>query len=313
MSASNPKHTRPQGSRPRSGGAHAAPSPKGGRLPSLVFGLVFLLGFALLMYPLVSSSWNSWTQSRMVSDYEEQAAQVGESASAAWFEAADAYNATLTGKGIPDAFAFHEEDEDAEYAAQLAFREDGMMGYLDIPRISQTLPIYHTTGEDSLARGVGHLQGSALPVGGPDTHCVLSAHRGLPSAALFTDLDQLEVGDKFFMYVLDRSMAYEVDQVLVVEPEQTESLAIEPGEDYVTLVTCTPYSINSHRLLVRGHRVPYEEALAEADAAGSVRSIFTQYWLWIALGLAVVALVMGLLRAAKRKREEAASRARVRW
>lgn len=150
---------------------------------------------------------------------------------------------------------------------------------------------------------MGHLQGSGLPAGGESTHCVLSAHRGLPSAALFTDLDQLAEGDKFFIYALDRTMAYQVDQILVVEPTQTESLSIAPGEDLVTLVTCTPYGVNTHRLLVRGHRVPYDPADEAADDAS--QSIFTQYWLWILLGLAVVALVLLTLWLLTRKHKKA--------
>ena len=166
----------------------------------------------------------------------------------------------------------------------------------------QNLPIYHTTSEEALEKGVGHLQGSGLPVGGESTHCVLSAHRGLPSASLFTDLDQLAEGDKFFIHVLDRTMAYQVDQILVVEPTQTESLSITSGEDLVTLVTCTPYGVNTHRLLVRGHRVPYDPAdEATADAS---QSIFTQYWLWILLGLATVALVLLALWLLTRKHKK---------
>ena len=166
----------------------------------------------------------------------------------------------------------------------------------------QNLPIYHTTSEEALEKGVGHLQSSGLPVGGESTHCVLSAHRGLPSASLFTDLDQLAEGDKFFIHVLDRTMAYQVDQILVVEPTQTESLSITSGEDLVTLVTCTPYGVNTHRLLVRGHRVPYDPAdEATADAS---QSIFTQYWLWILLGLATVALVLLALWLLTRKHKK---------
>ena len=266
------------------------------RLINVIAGLVFAAGLAVLLYPLVSDAWNSWRQARLVSEYDERVAATsatdnGAAENDAWFAKANAYNASLSGKGIPDAFAVHSETESADYLSQLAFRSDGMMGYIQIPKIGQSLPIYHGTSDESLARGVGHLQGSALPVGGDSTHCVLSAHRGLPSASLFTDLDKLEVGDHFYLHVLDRALAYEVDQVLVVDPDQTESLDTVAGEDLVTLVTCTPYGVNTQRLLVRGHRVAYDEGVESAElAAGPTWSIFTQYWLWVAAGLLLVAL-----------------------
>ncbi len=271
------------------------------RLTNIVAGLVFVAGLAILLYPLVADGWNSWRAAQLVSGYDERVAATsatdnGAAENEAWFSKADAYNASLPGKGIPDAFATHTEEESADYLAQLAFRGDGMMGYIQIPKIGQTLPIYHGTSEESLARGVGHLQGSALPVGGASTHCVLSAHRGLPSASLFTDLDKLGEGDHFYLHVLDRVLAYEVDQVLVVEPDQTESLEVVQGQDLVTLVTCTPYGVNSQRLLVRGHRVAYDAEVAGAEeSAGPAWSIFTQYWLWVVGGLLAVALFAFLL------------------
>ena len=268
----------------------------------ILFALVFLVGLGLLLYPLISNTWNEWRASQLIGDYQEQAKNTSDEETATWFAAAEAYNRTLEGKGIPDAFAFHEEDENADYLAQLAFRDDGMMGYLNIPRIEQNLPIYHTTSEKALASGVGHLQGSALPVGGESTHCVLSAHRGLPAQALFTDLDQLVPGDRFFIHVLNRTLAYEVDQTEVVEPTQTESLGITEGEDRMTLVTCTPYGVNTHRLLVHAHRVDYDPA-DEAETANT-HSIFTQYWLWIALGLLCVALVVLFFQIIAKRRQK---------
>ncbi len=284
----------------RAGGPKHAKRSRGGSVANFLFALVFVLGLALLLYPAFSNARNEWSHGRAIASYQQQASDTSEADSDRWLAAAEDYNKTLEGKGIPDAFAFHAEDEDANYKAQLAFRDDGMMGYINIPRIGQNLPIYHTTSEDSLKAGVGHLQGSALPVGGAGTHCVLSVHRGLSSAALFTDLDQLEIGDKFFIHVLDRSMAYEVDWIAVVEPTETESLAIQGYSDLVTLVTCTPYGVNTHRLLVQGHRVAYspdDEALADVS-----QSIFTQYWLWILIGIAAVALVLSLLYLILRRR-----------
>lgn len=286
------------------------------RLINVIAGLVFATGLVVLLYPLVSDAWNSWRQARLVSEYDERVAATsatdnGAAENDAWFAKADAYNAALSGKGIPDAFAVHSEEGSADYLSQLAFRSDGMMGYIQIPKIGQSLPIYHGTSEESLARGVGHLQGSALPVGGESTHCVLSAHRGLPSASLFTDLDKLQEGDHFYLHVLDRTLAYEVDQILVVDPDQTESLEAVEGQDLVTLVTCTPYGVNTQRLLVRGHRVSYDEGVENAElAAGPAWSIFTQYWLWVAGGLLLVALfVLWCWRRSRREGEAGPGRA----
>lgn len=283
------------------------------RATSIAAALVFAAGLAILLYPLVADCWNNWRQAQLVSSYDEQMAGADSSGSGddsgsvgaeEWFARADAYNATLPGKGIPDAFASHSAAESTDYLSQLAFREDGMMGYIQIPRIGQTLPTYHGTSEAALAKGVGHLQGSALPVGGESTHCVLSAHRGLPSASLFTDLDKLAVGDHFYLHVLGRTLAYEVDQVLVVDPDQTLSLEVERGEDLVTLVTCTPYGVNTRRLLVRGHRVEYDAAVEQAEvAAGPAWSVFTQHWVWVVGGLAAVAAFVAVLARRRRKQD----------
>ena len=264
------------------------------KIQNLAFGLVFLAGLCLLLYPLVSDAWNGWRHDRLVADYDADVAEVSQEDNSRWFDAAEAYNRTLVGKGVPDAFALVAPEESAAYEAQLAFRDDGMMGYLEVPCIGQTLPIYHGTSEATLARGVGHLVGSALPVGGASTHCVLSAHRGLPSAALFTDLDKLALGDRFYVHVLGRTLAYEVDQVLTVEPDDTASLDVEPGADLVTLVTCTPYGVNTQRLLVRGHRVDY--VAGEQGAQVPTASLATNYLLWVVVGLVAVAAFVAVAR-----------------
>lgn len=273
--------------------------------------LIFLMGLSLLLYPMFSNWWNQRRQSQMIDDYTEQTEQMSDDDSAEWLAKADAYNKTLKGKGVPDAFAEVSPKEDKEYQSQLAFREDGMMGYIKIPHISVNLPIYHTTSDESLGKGVGHLQGSALPVGGKSTHSVLSAHRGLPSAAMFTDLDMLQIGDHFYIYVLSRSLEYEVDQIKVVQPDQTEDLNVESGKDYVTLVTCTPYGVNTQRLLVRGHRVPYDENDGKDEGENSLQSPHTRYGMWVAIGLAITALFTLLLywryrkdMAGRRKKKE---------
>ena len=183
---------------------------------------------------------------------------------------------------------------------------DEMMGTVEIPKINIELPIYHTTDETVLERAAGHLEGSSLPVGGESTHAVISAHRGLPSASLFTDLDQLEEGDHFLLHVLDDTLAYEVDKISVVEPEETQDLAVEEGEDLVTLLTCTPYGVNSHRLLVRGHRVPYEpEAIADEQPPLFGTSLHTNYLLWVLVGLLITGGFIAGLYFYDKKRKQA--------
>ena len=264
-------------------------------LGRLLLALLFLAGLALLLYPLISDLWNQRRSEVLIRNYTQQFTQGPQRDYSEWFQRADAYNAALAGKGVPDAFALISPDEDADYLSQLSLSGDGVMAYIRIPRISVDLPIFHGTSAQVLERGVGHLQGSALPVGGADTHCVLSAHRGLPSAALFTDLDMLQPGDHFYIYVLDRVLAYEVDQILTVEPDHTQDLDVVPGEDLVTLVTCTPYGVNTHRLLVRGHRVEYVRQAQEDEARNTVNSVHTRYGLWVAVGLGATAGIILLL------------------
>jgi sortase A len=228
----------------------------------LIF-LIFFVGLSLLLYPMISNWWNQRRSDALIDSYVQQTAQISQTDLQQYWKRAEAYNQTLSGKGVPDAFADTTPEEDADYLSQLNFREDGIMAYLKIPKISVNLPIYHTTKEEVMEKGVGHLQGSALPVGGANTHCVFSTHRGLPTAALFTDLDQLAIGNHFYIYVLDQVLAYEVDQIKVVEPDDTQNLNVQAGQDLVTLVTCTPYGVNSHRLLVRGCRTdqPLEDTV----------------------------------------------------
>lgn len=259
-------------------------------LAAVLFALIFLAGLLVLLYPMFSNMWNEHRSAELIAGYQEEVSHVPQEDYSRWLEMADAYNKTLEGKGVPDAFAFISEEEDEEYLSQLAFREDGVMGYIEIPKISVSLPIYHGTSEEVLQKGAGHLQGSALPVGGVGTHCVVSAHRGLPSAAMFTDLDMLQEGDHFYIHVLDQTLAYEVDQIEEVKPEDTKSLDVEEDKDLVTLVTCTPYGVNTERLLVRGHRVPYEAETAQQEAKETVSSMHTRYGFWAALGLGVTAL-----------------------
>ena len=214
--------------------------------------LLLLAGVSLLLYPSLSDYWNSMHQTRAIASYAETVSQLDTAQYDEMWKAAQDYNRSLAQRET--AFALTDEQK-AAYESLLDVSGLGVMGYIEIPEIDCALPIYHGTEESVLQVAVGHLEWSSLPVGGEGTHCVLSGHRGLPSAKLFTNLDKLAVGDTFLLRVLDEVLTYEVDQILIVEPEQVDALGIVPGEDYCTLVTCTPYGINTHRLLVRGHRV----------------------------------------------------------
>ena len=222
---------------------------------------VFLLGLGILLYPSVSDYWNSMHQTRAIGAYEDTLSGMTQKDYSEYFAQADAYNAALA--SLPTPLTGYEVldtlEEVPKYRDVLDVNGMGIMGYIDIDEIGVELPIYHGTDPSVLNVAVGHLEGTSLPVGGVGTHCVLSAHRGLPSARLFTDLDRLKMGDTFTLTVLNRLLTYQVDQVLIVEPDQVEALAIDPNEDYCTLVTCTPYGINTHRLLVRGRRVENAE------------------------------------------------------
>lgn len=211
-----------------------------------------LAGALLLLYPTVSDYWNSFHQSRAIASYAEQVADLDDNMYDQIWADARAYNKTLDNS--TSRFVMTEEQKKI-YEALLNIADNGVMGYIEIPKIKCNLPIYHGTDEAVLQIAIGHVQGSSLPADGESTHCVLSGHRGLPSAKLFSDLDQLTEGDVFLLRVLDETLTYEVDQIRTVLPDELDDLAIEEGKEYCTLVTCTPYGINSHRLLVRGHRV----------------------------------------------------------
>ena len=220
-------------------------------LSSIILVAVFLVGLCILLYPAISDYVNSKNQSRAIASYDSALANMEAKDYSAFFDAADAYNALL----LEDYMTFYDPSRVEGYWETLDVTGTGIMGYIDIDKIKVELPIYHGTSEAVLNVAVGHLEGSALPTGGLGNHIVLSAHRGLPSAILFTDLDELKIGDIFTITVLDRLLTYEVDQVLIVEPTEVDALLPVPKRDYCTLVTCTPYGINTHRLLVRGKRI----------------------------------------------------------
>lgn len=230
---------------------------------NIILCLVILIGIGLISYPTVSDWWNSFHQTRAVASYAAAVSQMKTEDYDRLFAEADDYNRKLAGTGMKWSMT---DEEIREYNSVLDISDNGIMGYIDIPRIRQTLPIYHGTDDAVLQIAIGHLAGTSLPVGGDSTHCVVSGHRGLPSARLFTDLDRLIVGDIWTMTVLNRTVTYEVDQIRIVEPEDLSELQIVQGSDYCTLLTCTPYGINTHRLLVRGHRIPNLDGDANVTA-----------------------------------------------
>jgi len=236
---------------------------------TLLLIIIFLIGLSLLLYPTFADWWNSFHQTQAIVDYSGQVAQLDEDQYREIWDSAYAYNALLLERS--NSYLLSEEQKQ-EYDALLNVGGNGIMGYIEIPTINVSLPLYHGTEENVLQVAVGHLEWTSLPVGGSSSHCVVSGHRGLPSAKLFTDLDKVEIGDTFILWILDEMLTYEVDQILIVEPQETGALMIEEGKDYCTMVTCTPYGINTHRLLVRGHRIENaEEVVVRRVTADAVQ------------------------------------------
>ena len=222
------------------------------RWQTLLLVLIFFAGLSLLLYPSISEYWNSLVTTRLVSEYMDSVSSLSEKKKQVFFEEANVYNKKLA--QLPLHFNFTAEEIE-EYDRTLDVSGTGVMGYLEVPKIGVSLPIYHGTEKVVLEFAIGHLRGTSMPVGGPSTHSVLTGHTGLPSAKLLTDLEDMEIGDIFYVQILTETLTYEVDQIYTVLPEVTKDLEIVPGEDLCTLVTCTPYGVNSHRLLVRGHRI----------------------------------------------------------
>lgn len=283
-------------------------------LTTLVLLFMVALGAGLIAYPTFADWWNSFHQSRAVASYAQTVAEMDFSHYDEIIESAEQYNARLSETGVQIEM---DEEQLAAYNAELDITGSGIMGYIDIPKIKITLPIYHGVSESVLQVAIGHIEGTSLPVGGVSSHCVVSGHRGLPSAKLFTDIDKLVPGDTWTITVLNRTYTYEVDQIRVVMPYDLSALAIEEGQDYCTLVTCTPYGINTHRLLVRGHRIENAqgEALVIADAL-QINTVFIAPF--IAAPLIVFMIVYMLISTSyesrmkkKRQRADAALRRRV--
>ncbi len=278
-------------------------------IASIFIGLIFLTGLSLLLYPTVSEYVNSKHQSRAVAAYGKAVEAIPEEDYNRDLEAGVSYYECLTRyHSLGEAVAMEQKRENDPYQSLLRVSGTDTMGVIRIPVIGVNLPIYHGTDEAVLQVGVGHYEGSSLPIGGESTHSILTGHRGLPSAKLFTDLDRLEVDDVFYIQTLGEILEYQIDQIQVVLPEETDSLAIESGQDYVTLITCTPYGVNSHRMLLRGTRIPYDgkdqekqpkKTASRAEAAGSSenqgRSPDTRQWILIAFAAFAAAILLGLL------------------
>lgn len=283
------------------------------RIPEILIWIMFLVGFLIFAYPTISDQWNTYRQSRLISNYESAMEEMSaEDFSAEWARA-EAYNKKITYNDFTqDVFSGEEVSmEGTEYWSVLNIGNDGIMGYLMIPKIDQTIPIYHGTSDKVLQKAIGHLSGTSLPIGGESTHCVVAAHRGLPSAKLFTDADQLKEGDKFYAHILDKTFAYEVDQILpMVDKDDLDTLTgamqIEAGKDYMTLLTCTPYGVNSHRLLIRGHQVEYfgeNEKEGVTPIESTLQSVQNYYMLYGILTAAVLIILYLIIRKVVKKRK----------
>lgn len=259
-------------------------------LTTIILIIVFLVGLGLMMYPTVSDMINKAHQTVAIDTYEQEVAKLSDDDFSSILKDARKYNAALTTNEFPK----NSEDLDGneEYQKAVNPAGNGMMGYIRIDAINVKMPVYHTTKESVLQSGIGHIPTTSLPVGGESTHAVLTGHRGLSSARLFTDLDKIREGDVFYIYVLDEVLAYQVDQIKTVLPAQTQDLQIVEGEDHVTLVTCTPYGVNTHRLLIRGTRIPYSAEIDEkTEAEAEARSTLTTEQLVLIIGAPILTVL----------------------
>ena len=280
---------------------------KSSKIKIICIVLLFLVGFGIFIYPTVSDLWNKYRNQKLIASYTQSVEDMTAERLEAIWEQAKGYNDQHQTNTIVDAF---NEDDDYvlshPYDTLLDPNGNGLMGSIEIPKLNLKLAIYHGLGTEALENGVGHVEGTSLPIGGEGTHAVLAGHRGLPSARLFTDLDQMQIGDTFLIHVLDQTLAYKVDQIKTVLPEETEDLAIVPGEDHVTLITCTPYGVNTHRLLVRGVRTEYTEEIQE-EVEAEIVPVFQPVYITIAGGavfVVVLLIVSAIMKKKKRKEEE---------
>ncbi len=267
----------------------------------IIIILLFLTGLGIYLYPTISDAWNKYRNQYLVNRYDESVGSLTDEKKEAIWAEAEQYNLQHTTNTIVD--AFNDDDEyvlSHPYDTMLDPNGDGLMGNIEIPKLDLSLAIYHGLGSDALEKGIGHVEGTSLPIGGESTHAVLAGHRGLPSAKLFTDLDQMEIGDIFLIRVMDKTMAYKVDQIKTVLPTESEDLNIIPGEDHVTLVTCTPYGVNTHRLLVRGIRTDYTEDI-EKQAEEITKTEVNPLLLLVLGAVAFIAILIIIIAIANKK------------
>ena len=274
-------------------------------IPTVCFILVIIVGISIMLYPLLISHLNSQKESSVIANYSNKVEELNSTNYDYLLKKAHDYNETLNNEVITDAFTKDIEKSSKEYNNLLNINDDGVIGYIKIPKIDVNIPIYHGTSTKVLEKGIGHFEGSSLPIGGKNTHSILSGHRGLPSSRLFSDLNQLIVGDMFYIYVLDQVLAYKVDKISVVEPSNIENLKIEDNQDYITLVTCTPYGINTQRLLIRGTRTTEQihdiENIFNKNYRNNILIIITLFLIVIII---ISTVVMKIHQRSKRQRRK---------
>jgi sortase A len=269
------------------------------KLFNIFLGLIVFIGLSVMFYPVVSDMWNTYRNNLLISDYKKDVNDLSKKKADKIWNDAITYNKNHRQNFIKeDVFTNLRKRSKSQYDSYLNISSNGIMGTIVIPKINVEIPIYHGTGEKELQTGVGHMEGTSLPVGGTSSHCVLSAHRGLPSAKLFTDLDKMKEGDMFFLHVLDKTLAYKVDAIFTVKPDETQNLSLVKGKDYVTLLTCTPYGVNTHRLLVRGIRTPYNKTQDQNV------SILKDYRVWILIATIIVLIIVNAFIIIKNKRKK---------
>lgn len=269
------------------------------KLFNIFLGLTVFIGLSVMFYPVVSDMWNTYRNNLLISDYKKDVNDLSKKKADKIWNDAITYNKNHRQNFIKeDVFTNLRKRSKSQYDSYLNISSNGIMGTIVIPKINVEIPIYHGTGEKELQTGVGHMEGTSLPVGGTSSHCVLSAHRGLPSAKLFTDLDKMKEGDMFFLHVLDKTLAYKVDAIFTVKPDETQNLSLVKGKDYVTLLTCTPYGVNTHRLLVRGIRTPYNKTQDQNV------SILKDYRVWILIATIIVLIIVNAFIIIKNKRKK---------
>jgi sortase A len=269
------------------------------KLINIFIALMILVGLSVMFYPVVSDMWNTYRNSLLISSHKKDVNDLSKKQTEQIWNEAVNYNKNHKENFIKeDVFTNLKKHTKSKYDSYLNISKNGVMGTIVIPKINVEIPIYHGTGEKELQTGVGHMEGTSLPVGGTSSHCVLSAHRGLPSAKLFTDLDKMKKGDLFFLHILDKTLAYKVEDIFTVKPNETDKLSLIKGKDYVTLLTCTPYGVNTHRLLVRGVRTAYKQNQEQNV------SILKDYRVWILIGTIVALIIVNVFMVIKNKKKK---------